>query len=251
MAVVNPSPGVPVALITGASRGFGLEVARALAARGWRLIVDARDGQALRQAMDRLEAVTDVTALPGDVTDRQHQEALRAAVAGYGRLDLLVNNASTLGPSPLPALRRAPLSELPATFAVNTVAPIALAQLLMPQLIATGGTVINVTSDAAVEAYPGWGMYGASKAALDQLSAILAAEEPQLRVYAFDPGDMRTQMHQDAFPGEDISDRPEPATAVPALLRLVDERPPSDRYRAADLGATDDAVAALPIGLPV
>ncbi|MDR0342110.1 MAG: SDR family NAD(P)-dependent oxidoreductase, partial [Nocardiopsaceae bacterium] len=162
---------------------------------------------------------------------------LAAAVSGLGRLDLLLNNASRLGPSPQPPLRDYPLAELNRVYDTNVVAPLALFQLLAGPLTAAGGTVVNVTSDAAVEQYAGWGGYGSAKAALDQLTAILAAEEPALRCYAFDPGDMRTGMHQRAFPGEDISDRPEPETVVPALLRLLDERPLSGRYRASDLAA--------------
>lgn len=224
-----------VALITGASRGLGFATARELAARGWQLIVDARDGRALFDAVDRLEAVTDVTAVPGDVTDPAHREELSAAVARYGRLDLLLNNASTLGHTPLPPLVAYPTEELARVLVTNTIAPLDLIQLVAPELHASGGTIVNVSSDAAVEPYPGWGGYGAAKAALDQLTAVLGAELPDLRVYAFDPGDMRTAMHQDAYPGEDISDRPLPETVVPRLLRLVDERPASGRYRAADL----------------
>jgi NAD(P)-dependent dehydrogenase (short-subunit alcohol dehydrogenase family) len=223
---------MPVGLITGASRGFGRAVARALAGEGWRLIVDARDGSALTQATGDL---SDVIAIPGDVADRAHRRDLADAVLSTGRLDLLVNNASELGPSPLPGLDHYPLDALRRVFDVNVVAPVALVQLLLPALRAGAGAVVNVTSDAAVEAYPGWGGYGASKAALEQLSNVLAAEQPGVSVYWFDPGDMRTDMHQAAFPGEDISDRASPESVVPALLRLVAERPPSGRYRAADL----------------
>jgi NAD(P)-dependent dehydrogenase (short-subunit alcohol dehydrogenase family) len=226
---------VPVALITGASRGLGNALARSLAARGWQLILGARDARRLDDAVDRLGAVTDVTAIAGDVADPRHRAELAAAVAARGRLDLLVNNASTLGPSPLPPVAELSPDELAHVLAVNTVAPIALLQLVLPLLRRSGGVVVDVSSDAAVEPYPGWGGYGASKAALDRLTVGLAEEEPALAVYAVDPGDMRTDMHQAAFPGEDISDRPEPATVVPALLRLVDERPTSGRYRAAEL----------------
>jgi NAD(P)-dependent dehydrogenase (short-subunit alcohol dehydrogenase family) len=177
-------------------------------------------------------------ALAGDVADAGHRSKLAAAVRRLGRLDLLVNNASELGPSPLPRLAEYPLDELARIYQVNVIAPLALTQLVLPLLVDSGGTVLNVSSDAAVEAYEGWGGYGSSKAALDQLTAVLAVEQPALRVYAFDPGDMRTDMQQRAFPGEDISDRPEPEAVVPALLRLLDERPPSARYRAADLAAT-------------
>jgi NAD(P)-dependent dehydrogenase (short-subunit alcohol dehydrogenase family) len=223
----------PTALITGASKGLGRALAGALAARGWRLVADARAPGSL--AAD----LPDAFVVPGDVTEPAHRAALAAAVGRLGRLDLLVNNASDLGPSPLPALARYPLDALRRVYETDVVAPLALVQLLAPRLRAAGGTVLNVSSDAAVEPYPGWGGYGSAKAALDQLSAILAAEEPDLRVYAVDPGDMRTDLHQAAFPGEDISDRPEPATVVPALLRLLDARPPSGRYRAAEWTAAD------------
>jgi NAD(P)-dependent dehydrogenase (short-subunit alcohol dehydrogenase family) len=225
-----------VALITGASRGFGLAVAAALADRGWTLIIDARDPDQLGTAVAELAARDGtLTAIRGDVADPSHRAALAAAVTRAGRLDLLVNNAGVLGPSPLPPLAGYPADDLVRVLATNTVAPLALTQLVLPALRAAGGTVVNLSSDAAVEAYPGWGGYGASKAALDQLTAVLGAEEPALRAYAFDPGDMRTATHQAAFPGEDISDRPEPATVVPALLGLLDHRPPSGRYRAAEL----------------
>ena len=225
---------MPIALITGASRGLGRATAHALARRGWSLIVDARRADDLAAAM---RGLADVVTVPGDVTDPGHRAGLAAAAGRAGGLDLLVNNASRLGPSPQPLLRDYPLDELGRVYASNVFAPLALIQLLTAPLAAAAGTIVNVSSDAAVEAYPGWGGYGSSKAALDQLTAILAAEEPSLRCYAFDPGDMRTDMHQQAFPGEDISDRPEPETVVPALLRLIDERPPSGRYRASELAA--------------
>ena len=225
---------MPNALITGASRGLGRAAARALAERGWSLIVDARRAADLTGAM---RGLADVTAVPGDVTDPGHRARLAEAVGRAGRLDVLVNNASRLGPSPQPALRDYPLDELGRVYDTNVVAPLALIQLLGAPLAAAAGAIVNVSSDAATEAYPGWGGYGSAKAALDQLTAVLAAEEPSLRCYAFDPGDMRTDMHQQAFPGEDISDRPEPETVIPALLRLIDERPPSGRYRASDLAA--------------
>ena len=225
----------PTALITGASKGLGRALAGALAARGWRLVVDARTPGSLAAELPGAAVVA------GDVTDPGHRGALAAAVDALGRLDLLVNNASDLGPSPLPALAGYPLEALRRVYETDVVAPLALIQVMAPRLRAAGGIVVNVSSDAAVEPYPGWGGYGSAKAALDQLSAILAAEEPDLRVYAVDPGDMRTDMHQAAFPGEDITDRPEPATVVPALLRLLDARPPSGRYRAADWAAADSA----------
>jgi len=232
---------MPAALVTGATRGLGRAVSTALAERHWKLVVDARDSALLAETADALRAAgsPDVRAVAGDVADSDHRARLAAAVADVvadaGGLDLLVNNASTLGPSPQPALAGYPQSELERVYAVNTLAPLALTQVVLPYLERTNGRVINVTSDAAVEPYAGWGGYGSSKAALEQLTAILGAEQPQLRVYAFDPGDMRTQMHQDAFPGEDISDRPLPETVVPALLRLVDEQLASGRFRAADL----------------
>ena len=176
-----------------------------------------------------------VTVIPGDVTDPVHRAALLGAAQAAGRLDLLVNNAGTLGASPLPALADYPTDELRTAFEVNVIAPIALTQLLLPLLRASGGAVLNITSDAAVEAYAGWGGYGAAKAALEQASNVLAAEELTVRVWWADPGDMRTDMHQRAFPGEDISDRPWPETVVPAFIRLVAERLPSGRYRAAHL----------------
>jgi NAD(P)-dependent dehydrogenase (short-subunit alcohol dehydrogenase family) len=197
---------MPIALITGASRGLGRAAAHALARRGWSLIVDARRADDLADAM---RGLADVVALPGDVTDPGHRAGLAAAVGSAGGLDVLVNNASRLGPSPQPLLRDYPLDELGRVYESNVVAPLALIQLLTAPLAAAAGTIVNVSSDAAVEAYPGWGGYGSSKAALDQLTAVLAAEEPSLRCYAFDPGDMRTDMHQQAFPGEDISYRPE------------------------------------------
>ena len=225
---------MPTALITGASRGLGRAAAQALARRGWSLIVDARRADDLAGAM---RGLADVVAVPGDVTDPRHRADLAAAAGRAGGLDVLVNTASRLGPSPQPLLRDYPLDELGRVYESNVVAPLALIQLLAAPLAAAAGTIVNVSSDAAVEAYPGWGGYGSAKAALDQLTAVLAAEEPSLHCYAFDPGDMRTDMHQQAFPGEDISDRPEPETVIPALLRLIDERPPSGRYRASDLAA--------------
>jgi NAD(P)-dependent dehydrogenase (short-subunit alcohol dehydrogenase family) len=219
----------PTALITGAGRGLGLALARALLSGGWRVVVDAR--RTAHLAADLPGAVV----VPGDVTDPAHRDALSAAVSALGRLDLLVNNASELGPSPLPRLADAPLAAVRRVYETNVLAPLALIQGFLPPLRAARGAVLNISSDAAVEAYEGWGSYGSSKAALDQLTAVLAAEEPGLAVYAVDPGDMRTEMHQAAFPGEDISDRPDPETVVPALLRLIATRPRSGRLRAADL----------------
>jgi NAD(P)-dependent dehydrogenase (short-subunit alcohol dehydrogenase family) len=196
-----------VALITGASLGLGRALTTELSRRGWSVVVDGRRADLLDDLVRGLEPGS-VTAVPGDVADPVHRAALLAAVQRHGRLDLLVNNASSLGPSPLPPLLDFPLDQLAAVYEVDVLAPVALIQLHHPLLVAGAGTVVNITSDAAVEAYEGWGGYGSAKAALDQVSAVLAVEEPALRVYAFDPGDMRTEMHQRAFPGEDISDRP-------------------------------------------
>jgi len=225
------------ALITGASRGLGRALAGGLAAAGYALVIDARDGQALAGAASAIRDSApgaDVTALAGDITDPAHRLALRAAAA---EIDLLVNNAGTLGASPLPALADYPPEELRAAFEANVIAPIALTQLFLPALRERGGAVLNITSDAAIEPYAGWGGYGAAKAALEQASNVLAAEETAIRVWWVDPGDLRTDMHQAAFPGEDISDRPLPESVVPAFVRLVTERPPSGRYRASELVA--------------
>jgi NAD(P)-dependent dehydrogenase (short-subunit alcohol dehydrogenase family) len=222
----------PTALITGASRGLGLALARALAARGWRLVIDARGAPALEATRRELAALTDVRALAGDVADDWHRAAL--VDAADGRIDALVNNASVLGMSPQPALADHPLAVLTEVMRVNALAPLALIQAALPSL-RPGARIVNVTSDAAVEAYEGWGGYGASKAALEQLTRVLAVERPELSVYAFDPGDMNTALHQAAFPGEDISDRPPPEDSVPALIELLSGELPSGRYRAADL----------------
>ena len=220
---------MPLAIVTGASRGLGLALARVLAQRDWTLVLDARGADPLQKAARELGQLTEVRAVAGDVADGSHRRALVHA-AGE-RVDLLVNNASVLGPSPQPSLTEYPLTELEHVYRVNSLAPLALAQLVIP-LMPAGGCIINVTSDAAVEPYAGWGGYGSSKAALEQISAILAAERTNLRVYAVDPGDMRTQMHQEAFPGEDISDRPLPEESVPGLLALIDGELPSGRYQA-------------------
>jgi NAD(P)-dependent dehydrogenase (short-subunit alcohol dehydrogenase family) len=225
---------MPIAIITGASRGLGLALARALAQRGWALTIDARGTAELERVARELGSITEVVATPGDIADDWHRGALVEAAGD--EIDLLVNNASVLGPSPQPALAQYPLDELERVYRVNVLAPVALAQLAVPRL-PDGGCIINVTSDAAVEPYDGWGGYGSSKAALEQVSAILAAEQPALRVYAVDPGDMRTRMHQEAFPGEDISDRPPPEDSVPGLLALIEGRLPSGRYKAKDLPA--------------
>ena len=220
---------MPTGIVTGASRGLGLALARALDERGWRLIVDARGAEALSEATDGLSGVT---AIAGDVADPAHRRALVEAAGD--EIDLVVNNASLLGPSPQPALADYPLDELRNVYEANVLAPLALLQLALPKL-RDGAAILDITSDAGVEAYEGWGGYGSSKAALEQMTAILAAEHPGLRVYWVDPGDMRTQMHQDAFPGEDISDRPPPEESVPGLLALIDGSLPSGRYRASEV----------------
>jgi NAD(P)-dependent dehydrogenase (short-subunit alcohol dehydrogenase family) len=217
------------AIVTGSSRGLGLALTRTLASRGWRVVIDARTLPALPAGL-----TGDIVAVEGDVADESHRRALVAAAGD--QIDLLVNNASALGPSPLPPLAEYPLDALEHVFRVNALAPLALVQLARP-LMPAGARILNVTSDAAVEAYEGWGGYGASKAALEQLTRVLAAEQPELRVYAVDPGDMRTRMHQDAFPGEDISDRPPPEESVPGLLALIEGELPSGRYAARELAA--------------
>jgi NAD(P)-dependent dehydrogenase (short-subunit alcohol dehydrogenase family) len=222
-------------MVTGVSRGLGLALARALADRGWALVVDARGAEALMAARDDLAARTDVLAIPGDVADDGHLEALVAAARELGRLDLLVNNASLLGPSPQPRLAEYPIAALEDVYRINIFAPLRLIQLALPLLRAGNGRILNITSDAGVEGYEGWGGYGSSKAALEQLSNVLAVELPDLKVYWVDPGDMNTQMHQEAYPGEDITDRPPPEDSVPGLLALIDGDLPSGRYRAKEL----------------
>ena len=231
-----------VAIITGASRGLGLALAAGLADAGWRLVVDARGGDDLAAAVKEIEAgaaatgaVDRVVSIPGDVADAAHRLALIQAADRLGGLDLLVNNAGILGPSPQPPLAEYPLGALREVYEVNVVAPLGLIQLALPALRAHRGAVVTITSDAAAEAYPGWGGYGSAKAAIEQASRVLAAEEPDLRVWWVDPGDLRTRMHQQAFPGEDISDRPLPDTVVPAFRRLLADAPPSGRIRLADL----------------
>jgi NAD(P)-dependent dehydrogenase (short-subunit alcohol dehydrogenase family) len=225
---------MPVAVITGASQGLGLALARALASTGWSVVADARDAVRLDAAVTALPGGPHL-AVPGDVTDSWHRGALAVSAADLGGADLLVNNASTLGVSPLPRLADVEPETYLRTLEVNVVAPIALASLVLPQLRARHGRILNITSDASVEAYETWGGYGSSKAALDHATRVLAAEEPEVRVYAVDPGDLRTAMHQAAFPGEDISDRPEPESVVPHLMALVVGDVPSGRHRAADL----------------
>jgi NAD(P)-dependent dehydrogenase (short-subunit alcohol dehydrogenase family) len=218
-------------LITGASRGLGLALARRLARENWTLIIDARGAEDLETARTELAQQTRVIALPGDVSGEEHRQALAEAAHEAGGLDALVNNASILGPSPQPQLLDYPIGVLEEVYRTNAFAPLALVQSLRNEL-KPGARIINVTSDAAVEPYEGWGGYGSSKAALEQLSAILAAENPSLRVYRVDPGDMRTQMQGEAFPGEDISDRPLPEESVPGLLELLEGDLPSGRYEA-------------------
>jgi NAD(P)-dependent dehydrogenase (short-subunit alcohol dehydrogenase family) len=225
------------AIITGASRGFGLALATELSRRGWDLVIDGRDRDDLDRAAATIDAAGSgqVIAIAGDVTVPGHARALVDAAAEQGGFSLLVNNASMLGPSPQPVLADYPIEVLEQVFATNVGAPLRLIQQSLPHLRKAGGTIVNVTSDAAVEGYEGWGGYGASKAALEQLSNVLAEEEPEVTVYWLDPGDMNTRMQQEAFPGEDISDRPLPETRVPAVTRLLRDGYPSGRYRASDL----------------
>jgi len=223
-----------VAIVTGGSKGFGRALTAALLDRGWTVVADARRAEDLAATAAALNS-SRLIAVPGDVTDPAHRAALIVAAMDAGPLRLLVNNASRLGPSPQPALADYLAAELRDVYTTNVFAPLALTQAALPALTANDGVVVNLSSDAAVEPYEGWGGYGSSKAALDHLTAILAAENPGIGVYAFDPGDMRTEMHQAAFPGEDISDRAEPESVVPALLRLLDTRPAAGRYRASDL----------------
>jgi NAD(P)-dependent dehydrogenase (short-subunit alcohol dehydrogenase family) len=220
---------MPTGILTGASRGLGLALTRALSDRGWRLVVDARGEADLARAWSGSD---NVIPIAGDISDPEHR--LELVEAAGEPIDLVVNNASVLGPSPLPPLAKYPLDELRRVYEVNVAAPLALVQLALPRLT-DGARIINVTSDAAVEPYEGWGGYGSSKAALEQVSAILSAEHPELRVYAVDPGDMRTRMHQDAFPGEDISDRPLPEESVSGFVELIEGDLPSGRYRAREL----------------
>ncbi|MFF3225344.1 SDR family oxidoreductase [Nocardia suismassiliense] len=221
----------PTALVTGASAGFGLALSHALVERGWRVIGTARRADRLAWVSEELGEA--FIAVPGDVTDPAHRSLLAETASSTGKLALVVNNASRLGPSPLSKLADYPLDELELVYRTNVLAPLAILQFALP-LLMPGAGVVNISSDAAVQPYPEWGGYGSSKAALDQLTAILGAEHPELSVYAFDPGDMRTEMHQAAFPSDDISDRPEPSTVVPALLRLLAEKPANGRYAAAD-----------------
>ncbi len=238
MATGNPDTPGRVAFVSGASRGLGRALTSELVTRGWRVVMDGRHGDQLAAAAASMAQPERVTAVVGDVADPDHRQRVAAAVTAAGGLDLVVNNASVLGPSPLPRLADYPLQQLEAVYSVNTFAPLPLLQLLLPHLAKRRGRIINISSDAAAEAYEGWGGYGSSKAALDHITAVLAAEQPELRVYAFDPGDMRTDMQQEAFPGEDISDRPTPESVVPALLLLIQGDLPSRRYRVAELATS-------------
>jgi NAD(P)-dependent dehydrogenase (short-subunit alcohol dehydrogenase family) len=229
---------MPVAIVTGASRGFGRAFARSLAVDGWTLVLDARGPEELETARAEIASLgAEVIAIPGNVNSPDHRGAVIESAARLGSLDLLVNNASTLGPSPLPSLESYNLDELRDVYEVNTLAPLALIQLALPLLKQSHGTVVSLTSDAGAEAYEGWGGYGSSKAALDHLHRVLAAEMNDVRFYTFDPGDMRTEMHQAAFPGEDITDRPEPETVVPALRLLLASGAPSGRYIASEVSS--------------
>ncbi len=219
------------ALITGASRGLGLALAKAMADRGWKLIIDGRGSQELEAARQILAGKTQVRAIPGDVSDPQHRLALAKAARDLNGLDVVVNNASILGPSPQPELMDYPLEMLAKVFQVNVIAPLGVLQAVR-NMVKPGARILNITSDAGVEAYEGWGGYGASKAALEQLSAVMAAENPSLKIYWVDPGDMRTRMQQEAYPGEDISDRPLPEVSLPGLLYLIESDLPSGRYQA-------------------
>jgi NAD(P)-dependent dehydrogenase (short-subunit alcohol dehydrogenase family) len=222
---------MPTAIVTGASRGLGRALTAALVERGWRVVVDGRDAAALQAAWS---GDPRVDAVAGDVADPEHRRALVAAAGDT--IDALVNNASVLGPSPQPALADYSLDELRRVYEVNVLAPLALVQLALPRLV-PGARILDVSSDAAAEAYEGWGGYGSAKAALDQVTAVLAAENSTLRVYSVDPGDMRTQLQQEAFPGEDISDRAPPEDSVPGLLALLEGDLPSGRYLARELAS--------------
>lgn len=230
--MTNTTTSHPVALVTGASRGLGLALARTLAERGWALVIDGRGKEPLHAAAAELSRTTTVVAVVGDVADEDHRLALFDAVDRLGRLDAVVLNASVLGPSPQPRLAEYPLDQLERVYAVNTLAPLRLVQLALRRL-RPGAAVVAVTSDAAVEPYEGWGGYGSSKAALEQLFAVLAVEHPELRVHRVDPGDMNTQMHAEAFPGQDISDRPPPEQSVPGLVALLTGDRPSGRFSVA------------------
>jgi NAD(P)-dependent dehydrogenase (short-subunit alcohol dehydrogenase family) len=237
-----------VAIVTGASKGLGKALARGLAERGWSLVIDARGSDSLDRAVIELRSIAQprasIVAIPGDVASQAHRAQLVETAERLGRLDLIVNNASALGESPLPKLEHYPLDALRHVLEVNVVAPLALIQQAIGLLRGSPRPrLLNITSDASVEHYEGWGGYGLSKAALDHVSATFAEENPDLRSWAFDPGDLRTDMHQEAFPGEDISDRPMPDTAVPTLLALIDGDLPNGRYKVSDIALNESAVA--------
>ena len=223
-----------LALITGASRGLGFALTKAFVERGWSLIVTARDAGALHAALAKLDNRERVIAIPGDVADPIHRQTLAEAAQLLGGLNAVINNAGILGISPQPLLVNYPLDVLEQVYQINVIAQLGILQAIWKEL-KPGATIMNITSDAGVEPYPNWGGYGSSKAALDQLTAILAVENPQFHIYSVDPGDMRTQMHQEAFPGEDISDRPLPEVSIPGILSLLEEKLPSGRYRAREL----------------
>jgi len=225
------------ALITGASLGLGRALAAALARSGWSLTIDARHRDPLRTAEEALSRLTTVRAIPGDITDPDHRAQLLAAAAETGPLDLLVNNASDLGGSPLPLLRDLDAAAYEHLWRTNVLAPQQLIRAALSQL-SPGAVMVNISSDAGVEHYETWGGYGSSKAALDHQTGTWAAEEPQFTWYSLDPGDLRTAMHQAAYPGEDISDRPEPESVVPVIVDLISSGRPSGRYRATDLART-------------
>jgi short-subunit dehydrogenase len=233
----------PVALICGASRGLGLEIARLYAGRGMPLILTARAEGPLAAAANELRRFTEVVAIPGDITDRAHAKRLvQAGLERFGRIDVLVNNASAIGPSPMPALDVYPLEALQKVFQVNVVAPLHLIQLVLPGMRERGtGLIVNVTSDAAIQPYSGWGGYGASKAALEQISKVLASEleGSGIRVYLVDPGDMNTQLHREAEPGVDLSHLPGPEIPAAVFLDLLKrETAPFGRFEAQKLVAT-------------
>ncbi len=245
---MNTQQSTPVALITGGSRGLGLELVKTLAGQGWTVITDGRDAGQLAESIGTLDpaSAASVNGIAGDIDDPAHRSALVAAATAAGRLDLLVHNASTLGPTPLRPLHALDDDELLAAITTNVGAPHSLTTALLPLLTAAGGVLLSMSSDAAIEHYQGWGAYGAGKAALDHLTLTFAAENPAISGYAVDPGDMRTQLHQDAFAGKDISDRPLPATVVPQLMTLLADRPASGRYRASDFALT----AGVGVGAP-
>lgn len=233
------------ALITGGTAGLGRALVTALGEAGWQVVTDGRSEDRIRDL--RASASPDTIVVRGDVTDADHRAELRSVVDELGRLDLLVNNASVLGPASGETRYRrlddTTPEDLQHVWRHNVGAPLVLTSLFLPHLCATGGTLLSISSDAAVDHYPGWGLYSASKAGLDHITLTFAAENPEITAYAVDPGDMRTAMHQEWFPGEDISDRPLPETVVPHLLALLDQRPPSGRYRAADIRLDAGAVA--------